>query len=96
MGTPVPLLGLLLTQVDYRARATRELVAMIRGQYGARVFTTEIRVNVRLSEAPSFGQPIFAYAATSAGAEAYRRLVAELLARCRQVGRAAGAKAGSP
>jgi len=96
MGTPVPLLGLLLTLVDYRARATRELVAMIRGQYGDRVFKTEIRVNVRLSEAPSFGQPIFAYAATSAGAEAYRRLVPELLARCRQVEQAIGAKAGRP
>jgi chromosome partitioning protein len=96
MGTPAPLLGLLLTLVDYRARATRELVEMIRGQYGARVFKTEIRVNVRLSEAPSFGQPIFAYAATSAGAEAYRRLVAELLARCRQVGKAAGETAGRP
>jgi chromosome partitioning protein len=94
MDTPAPLLGLVLTLVDYRARATRELVAMIRGQYGARVFTTEIRVNVRLSEAPSFGQPIFAYAATSAGAEAYRRLVAELLARCPPAGTPAGRQAG--
>jgi len=96
MDTHAPLLGLLLTLVDYRARATRELVEMIRGQYGKLVLQTEIRVNVRLSEAPSFGQPIFAYAATSAGAEAYRRLVPEVLARCRQVGRAAGAQAGSP
>jgi chromosome partitioning protein len=69
---------------------------MIRGQYGDRVFKTEIRVNVRLSEAPSFGQPIFAYAATSVGAEAYRHLVAELLVRCRQVGQATGMNAGSP
>jgi chromosome partitioning protein len=96
IDTHAPLLGLVLTLVDYRARATRELVAMIRGQYGDRVFKTEIRGNVRLSEAPSFGQPIFAYAATSAGAEAYRRLVAELLARCRQVGQATGMNAGSP
>jgi chromosome partitioning protein len=96
MGTAAPLVGLLLTLVDYRARATRELVEMLRGQYGARVFKTEIRVNVRLSEAPSFGQPIFAYAPTSAGAEAYRRLVVELLARCRQVGRATGETAGTP
>jgi chromosome partitioning protein len=96
MGTTAPLVGLLLTLVDYRARATRELVEMLRGQYGDVVFKTEIRGNVRLSEAPSFGQPIFAYAATSAGAEAYRRLVVELLARCRQVGRAAGATAGRP
>lgn len=86
MGAPATLLGLLLTLVDYRARATRELVAMLRAQYGALVFKTEIRGNVRLSEAPSFGQPIFTYAATSVGAEAYRRLVTELLARCRKAG----------
>ena len=95
MDTPAPLLGLVLTLVDYRARATRELLEMLRAQYGALVFTTEIRVNVRLSEAPSFGQPIFAYAATSAGAEAYRRLVVELLARCRKVGTPDNQKAGN-
>lgn len=94
MDTHASLLGLVLTLVDYRARATRELVEMLRAQYGARIFTTEIRVNVRLSEAPSFGQPIFAYAATSAGAEAYRRLVAELVARCQKAGTLEGRQAG--
>jgi chromosome partitioning protein len=94
MDTHAPLLGLVLTLVDYRARATRELVEMLRAQYGARVFQTEIRGNVRLAEAPSFGQPIFTYAATSVGAEAYRRLVAELLARCQKAGTLEGRQAG--
>lgn len=96
MSTHTSLLGLLLTLVDYRARATRDLVAMLRGHYGDVVLQTEIRVNVRLSEAPSFGQPIFTYAGTSAGAEAYRRLAAEILARCRQPCAPAALHAGTP
>lgn len=44
----------------------------------ARAFATRIRRNIRLAEAPSFGQSIFGYAADSHGAEDYRRLAAEL------------------
>ena len=47
---------------------------------GARVFQTRVRRNVRLAEAPSFGQSIFQYAATSHGAEDYKHLAEELLA----------------
>ena len=46
----------------------------------ARVFTTRIRRNIRLAEAPSFGQSIFQYAADSHGAADYRQLAEELLA----------------
>lgn len=49
----------------------------------ARAFGTRIRRNIRLAEAPSFGQSIFGYAADSHGAEDYRRLAAELLAAAR-------------
>ena len=83
------LLGLVLTMVDYRLRVTREIVDLIRGHYGAQVFRTEIGVNVRLAEAPSFGQPIFAYDPASTGATAYRRLTTEVLQRCRKAGRTA-------
>lgn len=48
-------------------------------QAGARFFQTRIRRNIRLAEAPSFGQSIFQYAATSNGAEDYRRLCREIL-----------------
>lgn len=47
---------------------------------GATVFQTRIRRNVRLAEAPSFGQSIFQYAPGSHGAEDYRRLAQEVLA----------------
>jgi chromosome partitioning protein len=45
----------------------------------ARTFQTRIRRNVRLAEAPSFGQSIFQYAPDSNGAEDYRRLAEEIL-----------------
>jgi len=46
----------------------------------ARAFTTRIRRNVRLAEAPSFGQSILQYAPTASGAEDYRQLASEVLA----------------
>lgn len=46
---------------------------------GAKFFQTRIRRNIRLAEAPSFGQSIFQYAPTSNGAEDYRRLAGEVL-----------------
>jgi chromosome partitioning protein len=45
----------------------------------ARVFQTRIRRNIRLAEAPSFGQSIFEYAADSHGADDYRQLAAEVM-----------------
>ncbi len=49
----------------------------------ARLFQTRIRRNIRLAEAPSFGQSIFQYAATSNGAEDYRNLANEVLSAAR-------------
>ena len=46
----------------------------------AKLFTTRIRRNIRLAEAPSFSQSIFQYAPHSHGAEDYRRLAEEVLA----------------
>jgi chromosome partitioning protein len=46
----------------------------------ARTFQTRIRRNIRLAEAPSFGQSIFQYASSSHGAEDYKRLAEEVLA----------------
>jgi len=74
-------LGILLTLADYRLNATKEIGQMIRGFHGRLVFKTEIRVNVKLKEAPSFGKSIFDYDKGSAGAEAYRQLTKEVLQR---------------
>ena len=74
-------LGILLTLADYRLNVTEEIGKMIRGHWGRLVFKTEIRGNVRLKEAPSFGKTIFDYDNGSAGAEAYRQLTKEVLKR---------------
>ncbi len=58
--------------------------------YGARVFDTTIRRNIKLAECPSFGQTVFQYAPTSNGAEDYEALARELL------NQPAAAASGSP
>jgi chromosome partitioning protein len=77
---PEPL-GIVMTMVDYRNRATRENVDLVRGTFGSLVFAVEIRVNVRLAEAPGAGKPIVAYDPSSTGARAYGLLAEELLDR---------------
>ena len=84
IGTTAILLGIVLTLVDYRVRATKEIIDMLRGHYDRQIFKTEIRVNVRLSEAPSFGKTIFDYDKTSTGAESYRNLAIEVTQRCQK------------
>jgi chromosome partitioning protein len=77
----VPPLGLLLTLVDYRSKATRRNVDEIRAEYGPLVFAIEIRVNTRLAEAPAAGQTIFQYDPKATGAHAYQLLAEEFLLR---------------
>jgi chromosome partitioning protein len=80
-GHRIQPLGVLLTMVDYRTRATRANVDQIRAEYGSLVFAIEIRVNTRLAEAPGCGQTIFQYDPTASGANAYRLLAEEFLIR---------------
>lgn len=87
IGTVADLLGLVLTIVDYRTRAATEIVQLIRAHYGSLVFRSEIRINTKLTEAPSFGKTVFEYAGSSTAAEAYRELTVEVLNRCRKKGR---------
>jgi chromosome partitioning protein len=75
------LLGIILTQVDYRVPATREIVDIIRSHNRGGVFTTEVPRDSRASEAPSHGLPLVAYAPRTAAADAYRRLTDEMLKR---------------
>jgi len=81
IGDACRLLGILLTKVDHRRKVTEEIVQVIRGHYRDQVFRTEIRVDVRLIEAPSFGQIIFQYDRWSAGAEGYLQLADEIIRR---------------
>ena len=81
IGKAADLPGVVLTLCDNRLNVTEEIGGMIRRHYGRAVFKTEIRGNVRLKEAPSFGKTIFDYDAGSVGAEGYRALVKEVLHR---------------
>lgn len=80
-------LGLLLTLVDYRNNATRDNVARLRAAYGEDVFGVEIRINIRLAEAPEHGLSIFQYDDRATGAEAYRLAAEELLLRAGELAR---------
>jgi len=78
------ILGIVPTIVDYRNAITAEVLKLLRTNYKTLVTQTEIRVNVRLREAPGFGQTIFEYDPHSTGAENYRALANEVLQRCRR------------
>ncbi|MCA9922041.1 MAG: ParA family protein [Anaerolineales bacterium] len=71
--------GLIMTMYDGRTNLSRQVVEEVRSYFPGRVFRTIVPRNVRLSEAPSFGQPISAYAPNSPGGIAYKVLTAEIL-----------------
>jgi chromosome partitioning protein len=64
---------------DRRLNLSKQVAEEVRQYFGNRVFRTTIPRNVRLAEAPSFGQPIAHYDAMSAGAESYLQVASELL-----------------
>ena len=71
--------GLLMTMYDSRTTLARQVVEEVQRHFPGRVFNAIIPRNVRLSEAPSYGQSIISYAPASAGALAYAALTRELL-----------------
>jgi chromosome partitioning protein len=73
--------GVVLTMHDARNRLSQQVEADARANLGDLVFKTVIPRNVRVSEAPSYAQPVLSYDSASKGAEAYRALAAELLLR---------------
>jgi chromosome partitioning protein len=72
--------GILLTMVDYRRQATREIVDIIRVHNRRGVFRTEIPQDPRVAEAPSHGTPLVDYSRSRA-AIAYNRFTSEYLTR---------------
>ena len=70
--------GIVLTMYDARTRLADQVVDEVRTHFGKRVYSTVVPRTVRLSEAPSFGQPIIVFDSTSRGAKAYRELAKEV------------------
>ena len=73
--------GVLLTMYDDRTNLSQQVTHNLRAFFGEKLFTTTIPRNIRLAEAPSHGLPVALYDPRSRGAEAYRELAAEVLAR---------------
>jgi chromosome partitioning protein len=73
--------GVVLTMFDGRTNLGHQVVQEVQKYFPDEVFQTIIPRNIRLSEAPSYGQTILSYAPTSPGALAYQALAKEFLAR---------------
>jgi chromosome partitioning protein len=70
--------GIILTMYDARTKLADQVVDEVRAYFGPKVYRTVVPRTVRLSEAPSYGQPITAFDSTSRGAKAYRDLAKEV------------------
>jgi chromosome partitioning protein len=71
--------GVLLTMYDRRLNLYKQVAEEAREYFGGKVFKATIPRNVRLAEAPSFGQPIVTYDVLSVGAQSYLGLASEIL-----------------
>jgi chromosome partitioning protein len=73
--------GVLLTMYDDRTNLAQQVTENLREFFKEKLLKTAIPRNVRLAEAPSYGKPVLLYDPKSRGAESYRDLATELLAR---------------
>jgi len=73
--------GVLLTMYDPRLNLSRQVAVEAQEYFGPRMFRSAIPRNVRLAEAPSFGQPILLYDVQSVGAKSYLSLAQEFIRR---------------
>lgn len=81
LNTRIYIEGIVFTMYDGRNKLSQEVVETVRENFHGSIFDTVIPRNVRLAEAPSFGQPITVYDSASSGADSYRRLAAELMSK---------------
>ena len=70
--------GVVLTMYDARTNLSKQVSEEVKNFFENKVYETVIPRNVRLSEAPSFGQPVIEYASNSKGAKTYRKLAKEV------------------
>ncbi|MDR0427516.1 MAG: AAA family ATPase [Dysgonamonadaceae bacterium] len=71
--------GFLLTMYDSRLRLANQIYEEVKKHFGEMVFTTVIQRNVKLSEAPSYGQPVLLYDPDSNGANNHMQLAKEII-----------------
>lgn len=73
--------GIVATRHDQRKRLSREVLEKVGEHFGDQLFATKVRDNISLAEAPSHGLDIFRYKPASSGAEDFRALCREFLAK---------------
>jgi chromosome partitioning protein len=71
--------GIVITMFDSRNRISHQVVEEVRSHFPDKLFQTIIRRNVRLSESPSYGKPVYLYDTTSTGSQDYLELARELI-----------------
>ena len=71
--------GFLLTMFDSRLRLANQVYEEVKKHFGTMVFTTVIQRNIKLSEAPSYGQPVLLYDPESRGSYHHMQLAKELI-----------------
>ena len=79
LNTELEIQGVVLSMFDGRTNLSIQVVDEVKNYFKGKVYTTVIPRNVRLAEAPSFGQPVMYYDEKSKGAEAYAELAVEFL-----------------
>lgn len=87
--------GIVLTMYDGRNNLCRQVEDDVRGHFKHLVYNTVVPRNVRLSEAPSFGQPALLYDKRSSGSQAYIALAREMLSNMRGGGASGGDQPGA-
>lgn len=81
LNPTLDIFGVLLTMYDGRTTLSRQVVDEVRRYFGKTVFETLVPRTVKLSEAPSFGQPITQYDPTGKGSQSYNDLAKEVINR---------------
>ena len=81
LNPSLDIFGIVMTMYDSRTNLSNQVVNEVRSFFGKTVFETMIPRTVKLSEAPSYGQPIIEYAPDNKGTEAYNELAREGIAR---------------
>ena len=84
LNTALEIEGFVLTMYDGRVRLSNQVVAEVRKHFEEMVFDTLIQQNVKLAEAPSYGQPVILYDAECRGSVNYLSLANELLEKNRK------------
>lgn len=81
LNSTLDIYGVLLTMTDSRTNISNQVAEEVRKHFKEKVFETVIARTVRLSEAPSYGEPILEYAKGSKGAKQYLSLAKEVIER---------------